>query len=70
MPPLIESDEVVDALEVYDGDVIEHPTLGGPMTIAAHTALFLLAVYWVTRLAVRHETRRSAPRDPVGPRDR
>jgi hypothetical protein len=36
VPPLIESDEVVDALEVYDGDVIEHPTLGGPMTIAAH----------------------------------
>lgn len=36
MPPLIESDEVVDALEVYDGDVIEHPTLGVPMTIEVH----------------------------------
>ncbi len=34
--PLIECDEVLDALEVYDGDVIEHPALGGPMTIAAH----------------------------------
>lgn len=36
MPPLIERDEVMDALEVYDGDVIEHPTQGGPMTIEVH----------------------------------
>lgn len=36
MAPLIETGEVVDALEVYDGDVIQHPQTGEVMTIAAH----------------------------------
>lgn len=36
MAPLIETGEVVEALEVYDGDVIEHPQTGEVMTIAAH----------------------------------
>jgi hypothetical protein len=35
----------------------------------AGPALFLFAVYWVTRLAVRHETRRSSLRDAVARRD-
>ena len=39
MVPLIETDEVVDALDLYDGDVIEHPVTGAVMTITAHMHL-------------------------------
>lgn len=34
--PLVESGEVVDALEVYDGDVVEHPVTGEVVTVEAH----------------------------------
>ncbi|WP_146099699.1 hypothetical protein [Kineococcus xinjiangensis] len=37
--PLVESGEVVDAWDLYDGDVIEHPDTGEVMTISAHIHL-------------------------------
>lgn len=35
MAPLVETGDVVDALEVYDGDVIEHPVTAEVVTIVA-----------------------------------
>jgi hypothetical protein len=39
MAPLVPTDDVVEALELYDGDVIEHPATGVVMTITAHMHL-------------------------------
>ncbi|WP_157873721.1 hypothetical protein [Kineococcus radiotolerans] len=39
MAPLVETNDVVEALELYDGDVIKHPVTGAVMTITAHMHL-------------------------------
>lgn len=39
MPPLQETGDIVEALDLYDGDVIEHPATGSVMTITAHMHL-------------------------------
>jgi hypothetical protein len=71
-PHLEETNDIVEALDLYDGDVIEHPATGSVMTVTAHMHMdphYLHLIPGVVRFDVYSRVNANGPLRWDGPQE-